>query len=145
MSLGLLYLLLFFQAKHLWVDFMYQPPYMYKNKGTFGHWGGIAHSGLHAAVTLIGLYAFFGGVYSLPSSEAMPVGGFQVLWLPVYLALAEFIVHYLVDWSKMSLNRHKNWGPTTSEMFWRLLGVDQCLHQVTYIGMAYVWFSGWLR
>ena len=104
-------------TKHWVVDFMFQPPYMYKNKGTYGHPGGIVHAGLHG-LTSAALFGF------LP-------GG---LWLCV----AEFVIHYHIDWAKMNLNRVFGWGPMTSENFWRLLGFDQWLHAMTYIWMLWM-------
>jgi hypothetical protein len=29
------------------------------------------------------------------------------------------------------------WGPTTHPEFWVLLGLDQLLHQLTYVGMIF--------
>jgi hypothetical protein len=51
-------LLVLLQVKHFIFDFYYQPPYMWQNKGTFGHWGGLVHSGLHALATGIIIYWF---------------------------------------------------------------------------------------
>ncbi len=109
-------------TKHFIVDFAYQPPYMWQNKGTYGHLGGILHSGLHALVT----FAILLGFTSFP----MALG----------LSLLEFIIHYHVDWFKMSYNKSRGWGPTTHEEYWVLLGVDQYLHYVTYIIIAVALF-----
>lgn len=54
----LVWLLLALQIKHFIWDFYYQPPYMWQNKGTFGHPGGIVHSGLHAITTFYLLFTF---------------------------------------------------------------------------------------
>ena len=62
--------------------------------------------------------------------------GFTDLRYSIYaiiLALVEFLLHYHIDWAKMSLNRKMGWGATTHNEFWVLLGVDQLLHQLTYI------------
>lgn len=114
----LIFLLL--QIKHLVFDFLFQPPWQYKNKGTFGHWGGIVHSLQHGVPTFLILLMF------------------TVPWVSVLMALLEFSIHYLVDWSKMNLNAKMGWGPTTSENFWRLLGVDQFFHQLTYVGIVFL-------
>ena len=50
-----------------------------------------------------------------------------------YLALADGVIHYHVDWAKMNLNAKMGWGPNTHEQFWWLLGLDQFLHALTYI------------
>lgn len=86
---------------------------MWQNKGTYGHWGGVVHSGLHAAATLIILLFFT--PYALP------------------LAILEFMLHYNIDWAKMNINKKMGWTATTHNQFWQLTGFDQLLHQLTYI------------
>lgn len=107
-------------VKHFVWDFYYQPPYMWQNKGTFGHWGGVVHSGIHAFTTFIILLFF-----------TTPV-------LALLLMLFEFVVHYLTDYAKMNINRIKGWGATTHNEFWQLTGFDQLMHQLTYIVIAIV-------
>mgnify|MGYP001494538601 CR=1 FL=1 len=48
----LLILILLFQVKHLLADFIWQTGWMVRNKGTYGHLGGIAHAGLHGLLTV---------------------------------------------------------------------------------------------
>lgn len=114
----LVWLLLALQIKHFIWDFYYQPPYMWQNKGTFGHPGGIVHSGLHAITTFYLLFTF-------------PVG----LGLAALIASGEFIVHYLTDYAKMNINRIKGWTATTHNEFWQLTGLDQLFHQLTYVAI----------
>lgn len=102
--------------KHFIWDFWYQPPYMWQNKGTLGHWGGIAHSGIHAVSTYFILGAF---------TANYPMA--------LMLAAFEFVSHYLTDYAKMNINRFKGWGPTTHNEFWQLTGFDQLIHQLTYV------------
>lgn len=118
----MLTLLLLLFTKHFIVDFPLQPKWMYANKGTFAHLGGIAHAALHAAVTLAILLAYCDVVTA---------------W---YCAAAEFYAHYFIDWAKMNINRRLGWGPTTHESFWWLLGLDQWLHALCYF--AIVHFAG---
>ena len=105
--------------KHFIWDFYYQPPYMWKNKGTLGHPGGIMHSGFHAAGSLIIL----------------------IFWTEPGIALTlvtlEFITHYMTDFTKMNINKAMGWACNTHEQFWILVGVDQLVHQLTYISMVY--------
>lgn len=115
-----LFLMFLLQVKHFVFDFLWQPSFMYENKGKFGHWGGIVHSGVHAVATFILLY------WAIPSEIL------SNLALAV-ICLLEFVIHYIVDWAKMNINAKKGWGPTTHNQFWQLLGVDQLLHQLTYI------------
>jgi hypothetical protein len=118
-SIDVLFLLMLLFIKHFIVDFPLQSyPYQYKNKGTYGHPGGILHSGLHAGGTLICL------VFFVP------------LQLATMLAVVDGIIHYHIDWSKMNFNKKFGYGPTTHEGFWILLGLDQLLHALTYIGIV---------
>ena len=109
-------LLLALFTKHFIVDFPLQLEYQWRNKGTYGHPGGLIHAGLHG----IGTYFCF-------------------FWLSVelglILAVFDMIVHYHIDWAKMKLNARYNWRPESSEKFWWLLGLDQYLHALTYILM----------
>lgn len=112
----LLFLGLF--TKHFVIDFLMQGPYQWQNKGTYGHMGGIVHSTLHAAGTLI----VFSFVVSFPFALA--------------LAALDLVAHYHIDWAKMNINKKFGWGANTHEEFWWLLGLDQYLHQLTYIALV---------
>jgi len=110
-----LLILLLLQIKHLIVDWCWQPAYEWQNKGTYGHWGGIRHALKNAIGTGL-CFAFF-----------VP--------LPLVAAIIaiDFIAHYHIDFTKMNINRIKGWGPTTHDQFWMLIGLDQFLHQITYL------------
>lgn len=121
-----IWLLIALQVKHFIFDFYWQPPYMWQNKGTWGHPGGIVHAGIHAVVTLGILLCF--GVHGV---------------LALQLMLGEFGIHYLVDWAKMNINRAKGWGCNTHNEFWQLTGLDQLFHQLTYVAiLAIVMYGG---
>lgn len=100
-----------FSVKHFICDFPLQWAYQYKNKGTYGHPGGLLHASIHIVGTFI--------VCSIFS-------------FPLWLAFVDGIVHYHIDWAKMRLNTRWHLKPDTSEYFWWLLGVDQLLHYLTY-------------
>ena len=102
-------------VKHFVWDFYYQPPFMWQNKGTLLHPGGIAHSGIHA-VTTFGILLFY----------TNPVQAYL-------LAQTEFGIHYFTDYAKMNINRIKGWGSNTHNEFWQLTGFDQLIHQLTYV------------
>lgn len=106
-------------TKHFIVDFPLQPRYMYSNKGTYGHPGGLLHAAAHGAGTWVCLVWF------------NPIAA---LWL----SLADAVVHYHIDWAKMTINKRMGWGPTTHEEFWWLTGLDQFLHALTYIAITYM-------
>lgn len=113
----ILLILLLLQIKHLVIDWIWQPPYEYENKGTWLHPGGIQHSGKQA----IGDYLVFMWFFSTP--------------IAITLSIIEFIIHYGTDYAKVNINKAKGWGPTTHHEFWWLTGADQFVHQVTFIGL----------
>tara|TARA_R110000868_G_scaffold388328_1_gene657155 strand:- start:32 stop:403 length:372 start_codon:yes stop_codon:yes gene_type:complete len=114
----LITLMLLLQVKHFVIDFPLQTKYQWSNKGTYGHPGGLLHAMLHGIGTFLCI-AFV--ILDIPSA--------------IILSFADMIIHYHIDWAKMNINKKMTWGPTTHEQFWWLLGLDQLLHQVTYIGM----------
>lgn len=117
----LLLILLLLFLKHFIVDFPLQAfPYQYKNKGTYGHPGGLLHSGLHAWATYLVVLMFFD-------------------WpIAIMLGLLDGGIHYHIDWAKMNLNKKLGYGPNTHEQFWVLLGFDQFLHSLTYLLIIFI-------
>ena len=113
-------LMVILQIKHLIVDWCWQPAYEWQNKGTYGHLGGIRHAGKNAIGTGLCFAAF------------VPL---QMVWV---IVLIDFVIHYHVDWAKMNVNRLMGWGPTTHPQFWYLTGLDQFLHQVTYLFLIWL-------
>lgn len=109
-------LILLFLTKHLVVDFFWQPPFMFLNKGDIRHPGGYAHAGLHALFTMWILVSPFS---PLNGAEAMS-------W-----ALLEGVIHYAIDWSKVNITNQCKYTPANAQ-FWNLLGIDQYLHYLTY-------------
>jgi hypothetical protein len=107
-------------VKHFVFDYLLQTEYQYRNKGTYGHPGGILHAGLHAFGTLPAFLVI------APS-----------LTLGVGLVIGEFLVHYHIDWTKEQILRRRGWTYPASP-FWWVFGADQLLHQLTYIGIAAV-------
>lgn len=110
-------------AKHFMFDFVTQLPYQWMNKGTYGHPGGILHSGIHLVSTLVLL------------CMALPL---QVYLAKICVAsIIEFIVHYHTDWAKMNLNKKMKWAPNTHHEFWVLTGLDQLIHSLTYVWIVF--------
>ena len=110
-------LMFWFATKHFVADFLLQPAFMHQNKGTYGHKGGLAHALVHVWMTAI-ILMFFGLLNPT---------------LFIYILVAEFIVHYHIDWAKMNINKKMGWGANTHAEFWYLTGFDQYLHMLTYI------------
>ena len=102
--------------KHTIADFYLQTPYQYLNKGTYGHPGGFMHSAIHVALTPL-VYLVL-----VPGS----------LLIALAIALAEFAVHYHVDWLKEQIT-HRNGWTAQDRGFWYALGTDQLVHGLTYL------------
>lgn len=120
---SLIIFLALIQVKHLFCDFVYQPPVMWMNKGNLRHYGGYLHSGFHSLVTLAILLLF------------------TTNWsLIAALITFEFVAHYVIDYSKMNINAKFKYKCDKHNEFWLLLGLDQYLHQMTYIIIAIAMF-----
>ena|SRR6185369_1105914 len=109
-----------FELKHFVCDFVLQTAYQYRNKGTYGHPGGLLHAGLHTAG-------------SLPAILALQAAG----GLAAVILVAEFFVHYHVDWSKEQINKRYALN-CNNNAYWSVFGADQLLHQMTYVVMLAV-------
>ncbi|PPC87537.1 MAG: hypothetical protein CTY37_03360 [Methylotenera sp.] len=109
--------------KHFICDFPLQAyPWMYRNKGTYLHPGGIVHALIHGIGTTIVLLPFI-------SLVALMYG------------IVDWLVHYHIDWAKMGVSKRYDLQPNNSEKFWILLGFDQLLHHITYFALVYFAFN----
>jgi hypothetical protein len=113
----MLWSLLAFEAKHFICDFVIQTAYQVRTKGIYGHPGGFIHAGTHALT-------------SLPAI---------IVWGPSWqlilaLVVAEFLIHYHMDWFKEHLGKRMRWTVTDGP-YWALFGADQFVHQLTYVAM----------
>lgn len=114
-------LMFWFAVKHFLCDFPLQAhPYMYKNKGIYGHGGGISHSWIHCLGTFLVLVWF------------------TDIDTAVQCAVADGVIHYHIDYLKMKIGVWYNLNPNNSEWYWILLGLDQFLHTLTYLAIIYV-------
>ena len=116
-----LFFLLFIglELKHVVADYFLQPGWMLAGKGDFRQVGGYAHAGVHAGMSLV--------VLLLAGTP----------WtLALLIAAAEFVVHYLLDYSKIHYSRGVH-VDTQPRRFWALHGIDQMAHQLTYGAMIY--------
>jgi hypothetical protein len=110
-------------VKHFVCDFPLQAnPWIYRNKGTYMHPGGITHAGIHAIGTLLVLAPYIGSASLL------------------YAAI-DMVLHYHIDWAKMNVSKRYDLQPNNSERFWLLLGFDQLLHHMTYFALVYFAFN----
>jgi hypothetical protein len=111
---------IFLLFKHFLCDFALQNEYQLRAKRTYGDIGGALHSCLHALATT--------PVFILLRPS---------LGLALAIVAAEFFVHYHVDWLKERILIERNWG-VEDRAYWRMLGVDQLLHNLTYVGIIAV-------
>ena len=117
----LLVLLCLLQAKHMFADYFLQTKMMLDGRETYIHFGRFLHAGVHAVGSLLVFAA---------------IGAPLVFILP--LILAEWVVHYHIDWLKGRYTAIQKLTPADAA-FWRAAGVDQALHQLTYVVMIWAW------
>ncbi len=108
------------EVKHYIADYFLQPAWMLVGKGDLRHPGGYAHAGVHAALSAVVL---------LIAGTPLPI--------IAALVLGEWVVHYVLDFSKIHYSRGVH-VDTSPRRFWALHGVDQLTHQLTYAVMIYV-------
>lgn len=114
-------ILFWLTIKHFICDFPLQAfPWMYRNKGTYGHPGGLVHAGIHGVATFVVLAFFVGWMTALT------------------LASLDAFLHYHIDWAKVRIGAKYGLRPDNSEWFWMLLGADQLLHMLTYFVIAII-------
>lgn len=112
-----LILLVGFEIKHFLADYVFQTSVMLEGKGNLFLPGGYLHAGLHSVLSFLVLVLAGTG-----------------LGLALLLVAAEFVVHYLTDFSKSRYSRNVHFT-TDPARYWRLHGFDQLLHQLTYVVM----------
>lgn len=108
-----------FEIKHFVCDFALQNSWMIGKKGRYFHPGGLIHAGLHILGSLPALLL----LTRAPKLIAM-------------ILAAEFIVHYHADFFKAKLDGHLQLRSDTNA-YWIVFGLDQLIHQMTYITMIY--------
>lgn len=106
--------------KHVICDFPLQTPYQFMNKGTYSHPGGLLHVAVHAVGTLLALMFF------------------APLLTAIGLALLDAFIHYHIDWAKNRINRRFDLKASSGQGFWFTFGLDQYLHQMTYVLIVYL-------
>ncbi|SFM58463.1 Protein of unknown function [Shimia aestuarii] len=111
------------QIKHLVADFFLQNSKMIMGREKYWHVGRAQHAGIHVLMTAV-IFALFGTDLTL------------ILWI----VLAEFVVHFHIDWAKARYSTSRALTPD-QPMYWYAMGTDQALHQLTYIAMVWAWLS----
>lgn len=118
---SVLILLCLLQIKHLFADFFLQTPKMLSGRDEYLHAGRAQHAGVHALLSIV--------VFVLMGASV----GFILL-----ICLIEWVIHFHIDYGKAHYSEKKDLNPQQAS-FWRAMGTDQCLHQLTYIAMTAAW------
>ncbi|MGC1495710.1 MAG: DUF3307 domain-containing protein [Sulfitobacter sp.] len=113
--------LILLQIKHLFADFYLQTPRMLAGRDQYVHVGRLQHAIVHVAGSVIAFVVM--GV-------ALPV--------MLLIVVAEGVAHYHIDWAKGYYSQIKQQTPSDAG-YWRALGFDQAMHQLTYIAMIWAW------
>jgi hypothetical protein len=113
-----LLILVLLQIKHFLVDWVLQTDRQIKHKGQYLHPVGIYHSLQHAAFTAV-IAAFVAPPQTLT------------------LGIVDGLLHYHIDWAKQNLSSHYGLS-TDNKGFWMLMGLDQLLHQLTYLLLVFL-------
>lgn len=111
--------------KHAIADFFLQTPYQWKNKGRYGHPGGLLHAAIHVALTA--------PVFLILPPVTREVGA--------ALLAGEFVLHYHIDWLKERTLKAHGWT-TANSAYWRTTGIDQLAHNLTYVAIAWALAHG---
>lgn len=105
-------ILVLFQVKHLLADYLLQAKYMLGKMNKDGWVLPLAaHAAVHSYITLC-IVIFFD----------------INLW---WLAIVDFVVHFIVDRVKASPNILGRFNPN-QKAFWFVLGLDQFIHHLTH-------------
>ena len=107
------------ELKHFIADYLGQTDLMMAGKSDLRHPGGYLHAGAHVLGTLVVMLL------------VMPP-----LWLIAAILAAEFVIHYGLDYAKVSYSQGVS-AATSPKKFWGLHGLDQLLHQLTYAAILY--------
>lgn len=118
---SVLLLLCLLQIKHLFADFFLQTPKMLSGRNEYLHAGRAQHAGVHALGSVV-VFVLMGA----------PVG------FTLAICLAEWVVHFHIDYGKARYSEKKDLTPQQA-VYWRAMGTDQCLHQLTYVAMTALW------
>lgn len=109
------------QIKHMFADFFMQTPKMLDGRGQYLHMGRAQHAAVHSIGSAI-VFAIIG---------ASPV-------IILILVALEWVVHFNIDWWKGHMCESQDLNPAKSA-YWRITGLDQALHQLTYVAMVWAW------
>ena len=114
------------QIKHMFADYFLQTRWMLAGRGEYLHLGRAVHAGIHA----------------LGSAFALLLVGVDP-GLTLAIISVEWIAHFNIDWAKAYYSEVRDLKPDQAR-FWQASGVDQALHQFTYVVMVWVVVRYWI-
>lgn len=115
----ILALLILFQIKHWYADFVIQTYMQTVKKGVWLDPVGISHTVDHVWTSLLVLFLF---------SLFVTINPVAIL----LVTIIEGVLHYTIDFVKVKYGCKDN----TKPLFWNQFGMDQLAHQITYIGIV---------
>lgn len=123
-SFGAVFLMLcLLLVKHMFADFYLQTPKMLAGRGEYFHLGRAQHAAVHVAGSVI-VFAVFGAP----------------LTFILIVAALEWIIHFNIDFVKASYSDKNRLEPSQAA-FWRAAGLDQLMHNLTYVAMVWAWVT----
>ena len=123
-SFGAVFLMLcLLLLKHMFADFYLQTPKTLAGRGEYFHLGRAQHAAVHVAGSVI-VFAVFGA---------------PLLFILIVAAL-EWIIHFNIDFVKASYSDKNRLEPSQAA-FWRAAGLDQLMHNLTYVAMVWAWVT----
>ncbi|WP_371814399.1 DUF3307 domain-containing protein [Ruegeria sp. HKCCA4812] len=109
--------------KHMFADYYLQTPKMLSGRGEYLHLGRAQHAAVHVVGSVV-VFLVFGA----PLSFILIVGAL------------EWFIHFNIDFIKASYSDKKRLEPT-QPAFWRAAGLDQLMHNLTYVAMVWAWVT----
>jgi hypothetical protein len=117
--MDILALLILFQIKHWYADFVIQTYMQTVKKGIWLDPVGLSHTVDHIWTSLVVLFLF---------SLFVPISPASIL----AVVFIEGILLYTIDYVKVKYGCKDN----TKPLFWNQFGMDQLAHQITYIAIV---------
>ncbi len=123
-SFGAVFLMLcLLLIKHMFADYYLQTPKMLSGRGEYFHLGRAQHAAVHVVGSVVVFLVF----------------GAPLLFILIIAAL-EWFIHFNIDYIKASYSDKKRLEPTQAA-FWRAAGLDQLMHNLTYLAMVWAWVT----
>lgn len=116
-----LLLICLLQIKHMFADYFLQTPKMLAGRSAYRHAGRAQHAAVHSVGSAIALFVV-----------GSPIA------FTIALVAIEWVVHFHIDYGKARHSDKTGYGPNEAG-YWRAYGIDQTLHQLTYVAMAWAW------